>query len=58
VPFSIVNCVAPLSVLRERLLARQSDASEADLAVLDRLRAVAEPLEQHELKLLHLADGG
>jgi uncharacterized protein len=56
VPFTIVNCVAPLSVMRERLLARQGDASEADLAVLDRLRAAAEPLEQGELKLLHAAD--
>ena len=57
VPFSILDCVAPLSVLRERVLARQGDASEADLAVLDRLRAVAEPLEQHELNFLHAADG-
>jgi predicted kinase len=47
--FSIVNCEAPLPVLRERLLAREGDASEADVAVLERLRATAEPLTADEL---------
>jgi predicted kinase len=53
VPFLIIDCVAPLHVLRERLLARKGDASEADLAVLDHLRAAAEPLAEDELALVH-----
>jgi uncharacterized protein len=52
-PFSIIDCEAPLHVLRERLLARKGDASEANVAVLERLRAVAQPLQQDELALLH-----
>ncbi|MDR3453749.1 MAG: AAA family ATPase [Rhodoferax sp.] len=48
VPFSIVACEAPLPVLRARLLARQGDASEADIAVLNGLSAVAEPLTDEE----------
>jgi len=50
VPFSILACGAPLSVLRERLRARRGDASEADVAVLERLRAAAEPLDEDELE--------
>ena len=49
VPFFIVDCVAPLPVLRERLLRRQGDASEANVGVLERLRATAEPLTANEL---------
>ena len=49
VPFFIVDCAAPLAVLRARLEARQGDASEADLAVLESLRGVAEPLTRDEL---------
>jgi uncharacterized protein len=52
-PFSIIDCEAPLHVLRERLLARKGDASEADVAVLERLRAVVEPLEPAEHALVH-----
>lgn len=48
IPFFIVKCEAPLAVLRERLLARRGDASEADAAVLDRLREVEEPLSAQE----------
>ena len=48
---TIVHCEAPLQVLRERLLARQGDASEANLAVLEQLRARAEPLAREELTL-------
>jgi len=47
-PFCIVDCEAPLDVLRARLLARRGDASEADVAVLDRLRETAEPLSARE----------
>jgi uncharacterized protein len=49
VPFSIVNCEAPIPVLRARLLAREGDASEADIAVLERQRAIAEPLSEDEI---------
>lgn len=48
-PFSILHCEAPLDTLRERLLARSGDASEADAAVLDQLRASDEPLDSDEL---------
>lgn len=51
VPLTIVNCEAPLEVLRERLLARKGDASEADVAVLEKLRTRAEPLAGEELAL-------
>lgn len=50
-PFAIVACRAPLVLLRQRLRRRQeagTDASEADVAVLERLRQVAEPLDRHE----------
>jgi len=49
VPFSIVACEAPLPELRRRILARRGDASEADLAVLEKLRITAEPLQPQEL---------
>lgn len=52
VPFSIVACKAPLPVLRQRLHARTGDASEADVAVLEKLRTTAEPLQAHELRYL------
>ncbi|MFC5499399.1 AAA family ATPase [Caenimonas terrae] len=48
-PFSILHCEAPPPVLRERLAARRGDASEADMAVLEKLLAVAEPLQADEL---------
>lgn len=52
VPFSILACEAPERVLQDRLRSREGDASEADLAVLAKLAAVAEPLEAGELGLL------
>jgi len=48
VPFAILDCQAPPAVLRERLLARRGDASEADLAVLERLAPLAQPLTPQE----------
>ncbi|HSV80654.1 MAG TPA: AAA family ATPase [Ramlibacter sp.] len=48
VPFAILDCDAPSEVLRARLLARRGDASEADEAVLERLRQAAEPLTAEE----------
>jgi aminoglycoside phosphotransferase family enzyme/predicted kinase len=52
VPYAILACEAPPAVLRERIGSRRGDASEADLAVLERLRTQAEPLEQDELAWL------
>ncbi len=49
VPFSILDCQAPPQVLRERLLARRDDASEADVTILEKLLSIAQPLEQDEL---------
>ena len=51
VPLSIVNCEAPLPVLQARLRARTGDASEANVAVLEQLRGVVEPLAGEELAL-------
>lgn len=48
VPFYIIDCEAPLAVLRTRLLARRGDASEADGTVLDRLRETAQALSAQE----------
>ena len=59
VPFSIVDCRAPARVLRERIVRRQAgpgDASEADLAVLERLAASAEPLDDDEQALAIAVD--
>ncbi|MDI1239779.1 MAG: AAA family ATPase [Polaromonas sp.] len=52
VPFSIVHCEAPLPVLRERLLARRGDASEANVTVLEQVREVVEPLSGNEFSLV------
>ena len=57
VRFSIVVCEAPLALLRERLQARSGDASEANVAVLEQLRAVAEPLASDELAFMHKLPG-
>jgi hypothetical protein len=48
VPFSILDCQAAPAVLRQRLSARQHDASEADVQVLERLADSAEPLSAAE----------
>lgn len=50
-PFAILHCHAPMALLRERVGARAQrggDASEATLAVLDKLAALAEPLTPAE----------
>jgi uncharacterized protein len=54
VPLEIVACEAPLHVLRDRLLARRGDASEADVEVLEKLRRVAEPLSEFERTLVEM----
>jgi len=58
-PFLIVACTASAAVLRKRVRLRGAtgqDASEADLAVLDRQMASAEPLES-EGQVLRLDTG-
>ena len=53
VPFAIVDCVASATGLRARVAARAragTDASEADLAVLDHQLRTAEPLSRDELR--------
>ena len=49
VPFAIATLQAKDSALRERIRQRRNDASEADVAVLEKLKAVQEPLSSHEL---------
>jgi hypothetical protein len=59
VPFSIMESRAPLPLLRQRIALRQArggDASEADLAVLDRLRKADEPLDASESRSALVAD--
>jgi hypothetical protein len=51
VPFAVLDCRAPLPLLRARVAERRSrgdDPSEADVAVLERLLASAEPLGPDE----------
>ena len=55
--FGIVACKAPLPVLRERIRKRRGDASEADLAVLEKLRASEEPLREQERPFLVVPPG-
>jgi uncharacterized protein len=59
VPFSIAECRAPWSLLRQRIALRQArgvDASEADLAVLERLRGADDPLDASESRAALVAD--
>jgi len=61
VPFAILDCRAQMAVLRERLLQRQArggDPSEADVAVLERLSVVAEPLGDAEHAAAIVIDAG
>jgi aminoglycoside phosphotransferase family enzyme/predicted kinase len=59
VPFVLFACVAPQEVLRERVVTRAregTDASEAGLAVLERQIAHLEPLAAEELEWTVLLD--
>jgi uncharacterized protein len=59
-PFLILNFHAPLALLRARVVkrrARADDASEADLAVLERQIAMREPLAPAEMAAAILMDG-
>jgi len=48
VPFAIASLHAPETALRQRLDRRQHDASEADVAVLEKLQSVQQPLVTEE----------
>lgn len=48
VPFVIASLHAPVAALHQRLDRRQHDASEADVAVLNKLRALQQPLSPEE----------
>ncbi len=48
-PFAILACAAPLDELRRRITARQGDASEATVAVLERQLTWIEPLVAEEI---------
>lgn len=48
--FAIASLQADDATLRARILLRQNDASEANLAVLDKLQAVQEPLTPQEMR--------
>jgi len=61
VPFSIFDCQAALPLLRQRLEQRNqqvggADPSEADLAVLERLSEVGEPLDERERAVAIVVD--
>lgn len=43
-PCSLIACEAPMEELRRRIVARSGDASEADVAVLERLARCVEPV--------------
>ena len=58
-PFVLVACAAPEATLRERILRREregSDASEAGIAVLERQLANVEPLTGEELDSAVIVD--
>ena len=60
-PFAIVDCRAEPALLRQRIVARQasgSDASEADVDVLERLVGADEPLDADELAHALVVDAG
>lgn len=48
VPFTILDCRADAPALRERVAGRSGDASEADVAVLERQGQTREPLDAPE----------
>jgi predicted kinase len=50
VPFAIASLHAAEGILRERIRQRRNDASEADIAVLEKLAAVQQPLSARELE--------
>jgi uncharacterized protein len=61
VPFAILDCVAAPDAIRERLRAREraaQDASEADVAVMERQAVQREPLTDSEQALAVTVESG
>jgi predicted kinase len=61
VPFTILHCRADPATLRQRVAARAErgdDPSEADLAVLDKLARIEQPLDASERRLAIELDTG
>ncbi len=58
VPFAVLGCVASEEVLRRRLRARDADASEADVAVMERQQENSEALSGAELDCVVEVDSG
>lgn len=56
VPFSIVHATATNDELRRRIVARQDDVSDADLAVLEQQFEAVQPLKQDELAHTYQVD--
>ena len=54
----IIDCHAPVEELRRRILARESDPSEANLEVLERQLQTRQPIGQRERELASVTEVG
>ncbi|MEO8890847.1 MAG: adenylyl-sulfate kinase, partial [Coleofasciculaceae cyanobacterium] len=55
-PIEIIHCQAPLAILRDRLLARTDDVSDATADLLSQQKAATEPFTEAEKLLLKTID--
>jgi predicted kinase len=55
-PLEIIHCHAPESILRDRLLARTDDISDATADLLNQQKAATEPFTEAEKLLLKTID--
>ncbi|MCP2727154.1 bifunctional aminoglycoside phosphotransferase/ATP-binding protein [Limnofasciculus baicalensis] len=56
IPLSILYCTAPMDVLRDRLLSRTGDVSDATADLLASQEAAAEPFTEEEQSLVTILD--
>lgn len=56
IPLSIIYCTAPMDVLRDRLLSRRGDVSDATADLLASQEAAAEPFTEEEQSLVTILD--
>jgi uncharacterized protein len=56
VPVRLIQCIAPLPVLRDRIMARKGDVSDATVELLPRQHVVYEHLEPDEFSLARRVD--
>ncbi len=56
IPLSILYCTAPMDVLRDRLLSRTGDVSDATTDLLASQEAAAEPFTEEEQSLVTILD--